>query len=175
MKWRSQKWPLWARKAFAPVLAKRRAALAKKTNDLEACDTEDVGMRRRLLHEAHHTMAEEEEPLTTPRELAMGEGEGEEVEGNPRLEGDAIDVARNFRELMEYSAANKKDRDADEEVMPNSGQYVSLVGPWNYGPMVQCPKYWAALYFCCPSLCTSSLHYQQSLQDGLGQLESRSG
>ena len=135
MKLRSQKWPLWARKALAPVLAQRRAALAKKTNDLEACDTEDVGMRRRLLHEAHHTMAEEEEPLTTPRDLAVGEGEGEgEVEGNPRLEGDAIDTATNFRELMEYSAANKKDRDADEEVMPIPGNMYRW---WGLGIMVQ--------------------------------------
>lgn len=125
---RSEKWPWWARKAFAPVLAKRRAlAKAQTKQDLEA-DNHGYdgsygrgrrGMSRQLLREAHHTMApdeDEEAPLTTPRDMEIGTGEDAEPP-----EAKAVDDATSYRELMEYAAANKKDRDADEEVMPIPG------------------------------------------------------
>ena len=130
---RSQKWPLWARKAFAPVIAKRRAQ-AKQKQDLEAKGSEAGGLSRTLLREAHHGMADDEEdvPLTTPRDMEMGEGE----EGEPMEGPKAVDDATSYRELMEYSAANKKDRDADEEVMPIPGNMYRW---WGLGIMTN-PK-----------------------------------
>lgn len=54
--------------------------------------------------------------MTTPRDMEVGAGEEEEPP-----EAKAVDDATCYRELMEYAAANKKDRDADEEVMPIPG------------------------------------------------------
>lgn len=92
----------------------------------------ELGMRSRvLLREAQHKAMDDDEedvPLTTPREMEVGEGEQEEV----RQGGDAVDESRNYRELMEFSAADKKDKDADEEVMPIPGNMYRW---WGLGIM----------------------------------------
>eukprot|EP00438_Fugacium_kawagutii_P001614 Skav204368 [mRNA] locus=scaffold866:113449:114988:+ [translate_table: standard] len=138
---RSERWPLWARKAFAPVLAKRKAALAamppvppapKDHKDVKDFELGRSSMGRVLLREAQHEAMDDEEdvPLTTPRDMEMEEGE--EGDGEVRQGGDAVDESRNYRELMEFSAADKKDKDADEEVMPIPGNMYRW---WGLGIM----------------------------------------
>jgi len=64
--------------------------------------------------------------LTTPRDEEAGEP------ATNHREGEAIDDAKNYRELMEYSAADKKDKDADEDVMPIPGNMYRW---WGLGLM----------------------------------------
>eukprot|EP00913_Durusdinium_trenchii_P014205 g13331.t1 len=116
---RPQKWPKWARRALAPLVAKSKASKM----DLEAFDSETsaANYTRVLSYEAQHMAADGEDvPLTSPRDLEAEEGaEGADEE---RAGGEALDDAQNFRELMAYSAQDKK----AENFMPIAGNMYRI-------------------------------------------------
>jgi len=118
---RPQKWPKWARRALAPLVAKSKASKM----DLEAFDSETsaANYTRVLSYEAQHMAADGEDvPLTSPRDLEAEEGaEGADEE---RAGGEALDDAQNFRELMAYSAQDKK----AENFMPIAGNMYRYWG-----------------------------------------------
>ncbi|CAE7562275.1 POFUT2 [Symbiodinium sp. CCMP2456] len=132
-----QAWPAWALMAMGPLLRKRRDAKRREDSSGEpehaehAYDAESgAGMRRRLiLHEAQHTApsADEETPLTTPRkdeeeleaDAAGGDAAAEDEEG-----GGGGELSKNFRELMQYSAEDRK----AENFVPLAGNMYRYFG-----------------------------------------------
>mmetsp|Transcript_17342 Transcript_17342/g.40686 ORF Transcript_17342/g.40686 Transcript_17342/m.40686 type:complete len:414 (-) Transcript_17342:90-1331(-) len=138
MKLRNKAWPAWALMAMGPVLRKRRDAKRREDSSGAAAEHAEhvydaesgAGMRRRLiLHEAQHTApsADEETPLTTPRkdeedleaDAAGGDAGAEGEEG-----GGGGELSKNFRELMQYSAEDRK----AENFVPLAGNMYRYFG-----------------------------------------------